>query len=145
MIRIKLTRNLPTQYFFSEFQKIDIATAIGFATVGFIGFFVKLLHIPINNIIVGSLTFYCYLLKKWEKKDTIKSLRSDNDVVDGNVDEFDEKSDKSHDGKSNGGCNSDLLEFWKKKCVIRIKLDLNHKCKSCARVKMVVKKDWIVK
>ncbi len=38
----------------AEFQKIAIATAIGFAIMGFIGFFVKLIHIPINNIIVGS-------------------------------------------------------------------------------------------
>ena len=37
-----------------EFQKIAVATAIGFALMGFIGFFVKLIHIPINNIIVGS-------------------------------------------------------------------------------------------
>jgi len=37
-----------------EFQKIAVATAIGFAIMGFIGFFVKLIHIPINNIIVGS-------------------------------------------------------------------------------------------
>ena len=44
-----------------------------------------------------------------------KILRSDNDVVGGNVDEFNKKSDESHDGESNGGCNSDLLEFWKKK------------------------------
>jgi protein translocase SEC61 complex gamma subunit len=36
-----------------EFQKIAIATAIGFAIMGFIGFFVKLIHIPINNILVG--------------------------------------------------------------------------------------------
>lgn len=36
-----------------EFQKIAIATAIGFAIMGFIGFFVKLIHIPINNIIVS--------------------------------------------------------------------------------------------
>lgn len=36
----------------SEFQKIAVATAIGFAIMGFIGFFVKLIHIPINNIIV---------------------------------------------------------------------------------------------
>ena len=35
-----------------EFQKIALATAIGFAIMGFIGFFVKLIHIPINNIIV---------------------------------------------------------------------------------------------
>nr|CAH7745145.1 unnamed protein product [Callosobruchus chinensis]CAH7753765.1 unnamed protein product [Callosobruchus chinensis]CAI5834125.1 unnamed protein product [Callosobruchus analis] len=37
-----------------EFQKIAVATAIGFCIMGFIGFFVKLIHIPINNIIVGS-------------------------------------------------------------------------------------------
>lgn len=37
-----------------EYQKIAIATAIGFCIMGFIGFFVKLIHIPINNIIVGS-------------------------------------------------------------------------------------------
>jgi protein transport protein SEC61 subunit gamma-like protein len=37
-----------------EFQKIAMATAIGFAIMGFIGYFVKLIHIPINNIIVGS-------------------------------------------------------------------------------------------
>ncbi|XP_018906671.1 protein transport protein Sec61 subunit gamma [Bemisia tabaci] len=37
-----------------EFKKIAVATAIGFCIMGFIGFFVKLIHIPINNIIVGS-------------------------------------------------------------------------------------------
>ncbi|KAK6310716.1 hypothetical protein J4Q44_G00187710 [Coregonus suidteri] len=37
-----------------EFSKIAMATAIGFAIMGFIGFFVKLIHIPINNIIVGG-------------------------------------------------------------------------------------------
>lgn len=42
------------QIFNLEYQKIAIATAIGFAVMGFIGFFVKLIHIPINNIIVGS-------------------------------------------------------------------------------------------
>ncbi|XP_061405063.1 protein transport protein Sec61 subunit gamma-like [Lethenteron reissneri] len=36
------------------FKKIAIATAIGFAMKGFIGFFVKLIRIPINDIIVGS-------------------------------------------------------------------------------------------
>ncbi|KAI4554049.1 hypothetical protein MJG53_016538 [Ovis ammon polii x Ovis aries] len=40
-----------------EFQKIAMATAIGFAIMGFIGFFVKLIHIPINNIIVYLLNF----------------------------------------------------------------------------------------
>lgn len=38
----------------SEYQKIAVATAVGFAIMGFIGFFVKLIHIPINNIIVGG-------------------------------------------------------------------------------------------
>jgi len=37
-----------------EYQKIALATAVGFAIMGFIGFFVKLIHIPINNIIVGG-------------------------------------------------------------------------------------------
>uniref|UniRef100_A0A2K6TZH7 Protein transport protein Sec61 subunit gamma n=1 Tax=Saimiri boliviensis boliviensis TaxID=39432 RepID=A0A2K6TZH7_SAIBB len=37
-----------------EFQKIAMATAIGFAIMGFTGFFVKLILIPINNIIVGG-------------------------------------------------------------------------------------------
>ncbi|ELR16675.1 protein translocase SEC61 complex gamma subunit, archaeal and eukaryotic, putative [Acanthamoeba castellanii str. Neff] len=37
-----------------EFMKIAIATAIGFMIMGFIGFFVKLIHIPINNILIGG-------------------------------------------------------------------------------------------
>jgi len=37
-----------------EFAKIARATGIGFLIMGFIGFFVKLVHIPINNIIVGG-------------------------------------------------------------------------------------------
>ena len=37
----------------AEFSKIASATSIGFAIMGFIGFFVKLIFIPINNIIVG--------------------------------------------------------------------------------------------
>eukprot|EP00938_MAST-03A_sp_MAST-3A-sp1_P000459 g459.t1 len=36
-----------------EFLKIAMATGIGFCIMGFIGFFVKLIHIPINNILVG--------------------------------------------------------------------------------------------
>eukprot|EP00602_Paraphysomonas_sp_CaronLab_P006983 CAMPEP_0185024316 /NCGR_PEP_ID=MMETSP1103-20130426/7339_1 /TAXON_ID=36769 /ORGANISM="Paraphysomonas bandaiensis, Strain Caron Lab Isolate" /LENGTH=70 /DNA_ID=CAMNT_0027557245 /DNA_START=56 /DNA_END=268 /DNA_ORIENTATION=+ len=38
-----------------EFAKIAKATGIGFVMMGFIGFFVKLVHIPINNIIVGGM------------------------------------------------------------------------------------------
>uniref|UniRef100_A0A8I6YRH6 Protein transport protein Sec61 subunit gamma n=6 Tax=Triticeae TaxID=147389 RepID=A0A8I6YRH6_HORVV len=37
-----------------EFTKVAIRTAIGFVVMGFVGFFVKLIFIPINNIIVGS-------------------------------------------------------------------------------------------
>eukprot|EP00392_Amoebophrya_sp_AT5.2_P007754 g7769.t1 len=36
-----------------EFRKIASACAIGFAIMGFIGYIVKLVFIPINNIIVG--------------------------------------------------------------------------------------------
>ncbi len=38
-----------------EFAKIARATGVGFLIMGFIGFFVKLIHIPINNIIVGGI------------------------------------------------------------------------------------------
>jgi len=37
-----------------EFTAIAKATGVGFAIMGFIGFFVKLIHIPINNILVGN-------------------------------------------------------------------------------------------
>ena len=39
--------------FHAEFSKIAQATSVGFFIMGFIGFFVKLIFIPINNIIVG--------------------------------------------------------------------------------------------
>ncbi|THH10549.1 hypothetical protein EW145_g1254 [Phellinidium pouzarii] len=35
-----------------EFFQICRAVAVGFAVMGFIGYFVKLIHIPINNILV---------------------------------------------------------------------------------------------
>ncbi|KZW03903.1 secE/sec61-gamma protein [Exidia glandulosa HHB12029] len=37
-----------------EFVQICKAVAVGFAVMGFIGYFVKLIHIPINNILVGG-------------------------------------------------------------------------------------------
>eukprot|EP00619_Florenciella_sp_RCC1007_P011842 CAMPEP_0205926844 /NCGR_PEP_ID=MMETSP1325-20131115/21325_1 /ASSEMBLY_ACC=CAM_ASM_000708 /TAXON_ID=236786 /ORGANISM="Florenciella sp., Strain RCC1007" /LENGTH=70 /DNA_ID=CAMNT_0053295623 /DNA_START=14 /DNA_END=226 /DNA_ORIENTATION=+ len=37
-----------------EFVKISIATGTGMVVMGFVGFFVKLIHIPINQIIVGG-------------------------------------------------------------------------------------------
>jgi hypothetical protein len=43
-------------------MKITTATAIGFAVMGFIGFFVRLVHIPINRILLGTL-----LLCFWER------------------------------------------------------------------------------
>jgi len=39
-------------------------------------------------------------------------LRSDNDVVDGDVDELDEEPDEAHQGKPNGCCYGDLLELF---------------------------------
>lgn len=36
------------------------------------------------------------------------------DVIDGNMNEFDEKPNKSHDGKTNGSCKGNFLEFCKK-------------------------------
>lgn len=38
-----------------EFARIARATGIGFLIMGFVGFFVKLVHIPINNILVGGI------------------------------------------------------------------------------------------
>ncbi|KAK8864252.1 protein translocase SEC61 complex gamma subunit, archaeal and eukaryotic [Kwoniella newhampshirensis] len=35
-----------------EYIQLCRAVAVGFAVMGFIGFFVKLIHIPINNILV---------------------------------------------------------------------------------------------
>ncbi|KNC55069.1 protein translocase SEC61 complex gamma subunit [Thecamonas trahens ATCC 50062] len=37
-----------------ELKKVFVATGIGFAALGAIGFVCKLVFIPINNIIVGS-------------------------------------------------------------------------------------------
>ncbi|KAK9812701.1 hypothetical protein WJX72_002296 [[Myrmecia] bisecta] len=37
-----------------EFNKIALRTGVGFIVMGFIGFFVKLIFIPINQIIVGG-------------------------------------------------------------------------------------------
>ncbi|KAJ9660980.1 hypothetical protein H2201_006708 [Coniosporium apollinis] len=37
-----------------EFIKISQAVAMGFIIMGTIGYFVKLIHIPVNNILVGG-------------------------------------------------------------------------------------------
>ena len=44
-------RSAPSASVRAEFSKIASATSVGFAIMGFIGFFVKLIFIPINNII----------------------------------------------------------------------------------------------
>ncbi|KAI9701727.1 MAG: Sec61p translocation complex subunit [Bogoriella megaspora] len=37
-----------------EFLKISQAVGVGFVVMGTIGYFVKLIHIPVNNILVGG-------------------------------------------------------------------------------------------
>ncbi|KAI8324376.1 protein translocation complex subunit SSS1 [Martensiomyces pterosporus] len=37
-----------------EYLKIVRAVLMGFLVMGFVGYFTKLIHIPINNIIVGG-------------------------------------------------------------------------------------------
>ena len=39
-------------------------------------------------------------------------LRSYDDVVNGDVDKFDEESDEAHDREPDGGGNGNLLELW---------------------------------
>eukprot|EP00672_Neobodo_designis_P025032 CAMPEP_0174849490 /NCGR_PEP_ID=MMETSP1114-20130205/16231_1 /TAXON_ID=312471 /ORGANISM="Neobodo designis, Strain CCAP 1951/1" /LENGTH=71 /DNA_ID=CAMNT_0016083837 /DNA_START=48 /DNA_END=263 /DNA_ORIENTATION=+ len=38
----------------ADFNQVGTATVMGFALMGFIGFFVKLIFIPINNVIMGQ-------------------------------------------------------------------------------------------
>lgn len=38
----------------AEFSRIAIATGVGFLIMGFIGFVVKLIHIPINQILLSQ-------------------------------------------------------------------------------------------
>jgi len=37
-----------------EFLKISQAVGVGFLVMGVIGYIVKLIHIPVNNILVGG-------------------------------------------------------------------------------------------
>lgn len=39
---------------YADFNQVGTATVMGFAVMGFIGFFVKLIFIPINNVIMGQ-------------------------------------------------------------------------------------------
>lgn len=54
LTRIELLNMVTT-----EFMKIATATAVGLGVMGFIGFFVRLIHIPINAILLG--TFSCLI------------------------------------------------------------------------------------
>ncbi|UYV68278.1 K02A2.6-like [Cordylochernes scorpioides] len=51
-----------------EFKKVAIATAIGFASMGFIGFFIKLVHIPIKHIRANNTIITDDLLREKAKK-----------------------------------------------------------------------------
>ena len=37
-----------------EFIKISQAVGVGFIVMGAVGYFVKLIHIPLNNVLVGG-------------------------------------------------------------------------------------------
>lgn len=39
----------------AEFARVARATGLGFLIMGFVGFFVKIVHIPINNILMGGM------------------------------------------------------------------------------------------
>ena len=56
-----------------EFLKVSQAVAVGFLIMGFIGFFVKLVHIPINNIIVYRL-YKGKLIIDWQMIDWLYYL-----------------------------------------------------------------------
>ncbi|CAL5325593.1 unnamed protein product [Camellia sinensis] len=58
-----------------EFTKVAVRTAIGFVVMGFVGFFVKLIFIPINNIIVGSVGDLMIDLEREMKMEKIKNRR----------------------------------------------------------------------
>ncbi len=38
----------------SEFKKIALATLVGFLIMGLVGFFIKLIFIPINSAFIGA-------------------------------------------------------------------------------------------
>lgn len=59
---------------------------------------------PLSNIVPGSQG------SVWVHKSV--DLATNNDIVDGDVDEFDEESNEAHDGKSNCCSHSNLLEFF---------------------------------
>lgn len=53
------------------------------------------------------------------KKESINHLH--NDIVDWNMNEFDEESNESHQSETDGGSESNLLEFYKKQKICKNK------------------------
>ena len=51
---LKLRVAFPNHIFSIEYMKILQACAMGFIVIGFIGYIIKLVFIPINNIILGA-------------------------------------------------------------------------------------------
>lgn len=49
--RPRLAHALAARTRLAEYTKVASRTALGFVVMGFVGFFVKLIFIPINNII----------------------------------------------------------------------------------------------
>ena len=50
----------------AEFLEISRAVGVGFLIMGFIGFAVKLVHIPINNILVRGLSWKHSSNHRWQ-------------------------------------------------------------------------------
>lgn len=61
---------------------------------------------------------YLYKTLQLQSHEKITLLCSDNDVVDGDMDEFDKKSDETHKGKPYGGGDGDFLELFPVKCLL---------------------------
>ena len=56
-----------------------------------------------------------------------RSLSSDDDVVDRDVDELDEEADETHDGEADSRRNSDLLVLWNMKKQVSLETDRMQK------------------
>lgn len=57
-------------------------------------------------------TQHCSMLSTSKLLQHTNESATNNDIVNGNVDEFDEEANESHDGESNSCCHGDLLEFF---------------------------------
>ena len=64
-----------------EYMKILQACAMGFVVIGFIGYIIKLVFIPINNIILGAWFQSDKVKEKWQAHLSVHKLCSVIDVV----------------------------------------------------------------